>query len=177
MKEKITPFDCAERIAKALSQGALLNTSGEKFNSMVIGWGHLGVIWGKRTFVVYVRQGRYTRSQLDATGEFSVSIPLESPSPAINRICGSMSGRNVDKAEAAKLTLEAPSTIHTPGVKEYPLTLECRVLFSQLLPLEGIPEDIRTRAYPQDVGSEAPLANRDAHIAYIGEIVDAYIIR
>ena len=55
MKEKINVFDYAERITKALPEGILLNTKHEKFNSMVIGWGHLGVIWGLPTFTVYVR--------------------------------------------------------------------------------------------------------------------------
>ena len=44
MKEKINVFDYAEQLNKALPHGILLNTCGEKFNSMVIGWGHLGTI-------------------------------------------------------------------------------------------------------------------------------------
>ena len=44
MKEKINVFDHAEMIEKALRKGILLNSNGEKFNSMVIGWGHLGII-------------------------------------------------------------------------------------------------------------------------------------
>ena len=76
MKESIDVFDYAGKITKTLPEGILLNTRGEKFNSMVIGWGHLGVIWGLPTFTVYVRQSRYTREQLDKTGEFTVSVPL-----------------------------------------------------------------------------------------------------
>ncbi len=64
-----------------------------------------------------------------------------------------------------------------PGIKEYPLTLECKVLYSQRQELESIPEDIREKMYPQDVGGTYPMANRDAHTAYIGEIVAAYIIK
>ena len=55
MKEKINVFDYAELITKTLRPGILLNSYGDKFNSMVIGWGHLGVIWGLDTFCVYVR--------------------------------------------------------------------------------------------------------------------------
>ena len=65
---------------------------------------------------------------------------------------------------------------NTPGIKEYPLTIECKVLYSQKQDLAGIPEEIAKRAYPQDVDSSAPGANRDAHIAYIGEIVNSYLI-
>ena len=56
MKEKIEIADYAQTITKALPKGILLNTQGEKFNSMVIGWGNLGTTWGVPTFVVYVRE-------------------------------------------------------------------------------------------------------------------------
>ncbi len=46
MKEKIEIADYAQTITKALPKGILLNTQGEKFNSMVIGWGNLGTTWG-----------------------------------------------------------------------------------------------------------------------------------
>ena len=44
MKEKININDYANLITKALPKGILLNTKGEKFNSMVIGWGHIGTL-------------------------------------------------------------------------------------------------------------------------------------
>ncbi len=177
MREAINVNEYARRIQESLAGGALLNTNGDKFNAMVIGWGHLGMVWGRRTFIVYVREGRYTKPQLDKTGEFTVSIPLENADPAITRICGGLSGRDVDKVKEAGLTLAEPSVNHTPGIREYPLTLECRVLYSQRMDLAAIPEDIRQRAYPQDVDSTEPMANRDVHTVYIGEIVAAYILR
>ena len=177
MKEKINVSDYAQHIQEALPRGILLNTMGDKFNAMVIGWGHLGVIWGRRTFVVYVREGRYTKPQLDKTGEFTISIPLEGPDGVINRVCGSLSGRDVDKVKEAGLTLAEPSVIRTPGILEYPITLECRVLYSQELDPAAIPEDIRQRFYPQDVDGSFPMSNRDVHTVYVGEIVDAYILR
>ncbi|MBQ6174993.1 MAG: flavin reductase [Clostridia bacterium] len=177
MKEKINVFDYAEHIAKALSRGFLLNTNGDKFNSMVIGWGHLGIVWGRPTFVAYVRAHRYTKAQLDKTREFTLSIPLGGIDPEINRICGSLSGSRIDKVKEAGLKLVEAEKTQTPGIAQYPLTVECRVLYAQEQDLAEIPEDIRRRAYPQDVDSTNPMANRDVHTAYIGEIVDAYIIR
>ena len=176
MKQKINVNDYAQTITNALKGGILLNTNGDKFNAMVIGWGGLGVCWSRQVFTVYVREGRYTRAQLDKTGEFTLSIPLSGADPMINRVCGSLSGRDIDKEKEARLTLVEPETNSTPGILEYPLTLECKVLYSQKQDLAGIPEAIRNRSYPQDVDSSCPMANRDAHIAYIGEIVDAYLI-
>ena len=177
MKEKIQVTKYAQRITEALPKGVLLNTQGEKFNAMVIGWGALGTVWSRPAFTVYVRENRYTKAQLDKTGEFTLSIPLGAPDPKITKVCGSMSGSHTDKVAEANLTLEEPEVTHTPGIREYPLTLECRILYSQRQELTQIPEDIRLTMYPQDVDGSFPMANRDAHTAYIGQIVAAYIIR
>ena len=177
MKEKINVTDYTNLITKALPRGILLNTNGDKFNAMVIGWGHIGTLWSRPTFHVYVRQGRYTKGQLDRTGAFTISVPLEGPDAKINRVCGSRSGFNVDKAAEAGLELVEAEVNGTPGVRQYPLTLECRVLYAQDQDLSRIPQDIRQRMYPQDVPGTNPMANRDAHTMYVGEILDAYIIK
>ena len=176
-KEKIEVFDYTDHIMKALRRGILLNTRGEKFNSMVISWGHFGVIWGAPTFVVYVRESRYTKAQLDRTRAFTLSIPLGEPDAHIQQVCGMQSGHRIDKVREAGLTLAEPELNHTPGIREYPLTLECEVLYAQKQDLSLLPEDIRSACYPQHVDVSAPLANRDAHTAYIGRIVSAYILR
>ncbi len=177
MKEKIRITDYANLITAALPKGILLNTRGSKFNSMVIGWGHIGTLWGRPTFHVYVRQGRYTKPQLDRTGEFTICVPLDKADPVINRVCGMQSGYDVDKVQEAGLILEKAEVISTPGIRQYPLTLECRVLYAQDQDLSRIPEDILRSTYPQDVPGTNPLANRDFHTMYVGEIVAAYIIR
>ena len=117
MKEKINVTDYANLITRALPKGILLNTNGDKFNAMVIGWGHIGTLWSKPTFHVYVRQGRYTKSQLDKTGEFTVSVPLDKPDPAINKICGWQSGYKIDKVKEAGLKLENAEVIHNDILK------------------------------------------------------------
>ena len=177
MKQKINVTEYANLITAALPRGVLLNTNGDKFNAMVIGWGHIGTLWNRPTFLVYVRQGRYTKGQLDRTGEFTVSVPLEKTDPLINRVCGAQSGYNVDKVREAGFDLVAAEVIGTPGIRQYPLTLECRVLYAQDQDLSRIPQDILRSAYPQDVPGTNPMANRDFHTMYVGEIVAAYIIR
>lgn len=176
LKQKVNVETFAQDIVSALKSGVLLNTNGEKFNSMIIGWGGLGTCWSRSVFTVYVREHRFTKEQLDKTGEFTISIPLKGTDPEIIKTCGWKSGREIDKVSEAGLTLVEPSTNNVPGIKEYPLTIECRVLYSQPQVLERIPEDIRGKSYPQDVDGSYPMANRDPHTAYIGEIVDAYII-
>ena len=52
MKEKINVTEYAQMIMEALPKGILLSTKATKFNSMVIGWGALGTVWGKPAFTV-----------------------------------------------------------------------------------------------------------------------------
>ena len=169
-KEKINVFDYANEINSVLRPGILLNTNGDKFNSMVIGWGHLGIIWGMETFTVYVRQSRYTKAQIDKTKEFTLSVPLDKKfDKEIIRVCGSLSGNDINKADY--VTLVEPQTNHTPGIKEYPFTIECELLYAQDQVLEKMPASVIERYYSdeEDVGN--------FHTVYIGRIVDAYIIK
>ena len=177
MKEIVNPFDYAEAITKNLPNGLLLNTKADKFNAMVIGWGALGRTWQVPTFTVLVRENRYTKGALDKTGAFTVSVPLNGVRPDIVKICGGRSGHNIDKVQEAGLTLAEPEVNGVPGVQEYPLTLECRVLYAQKQDLSLLPPDIVKEMYPQDVDGTAPMANRDPHTVYVGEIVRAYLLK
>ena len=76
MKRRIDPFAYAGQICKAMKTGILLTTKAEgKVNTMTIGWGFLGIEWGKPIFVALVRESRHTKSMLDISGEFTVCSP------------------------------------------------------------------------------------------------------
>ena len=167
-KKKIDFREYAGDIIKALQPGILITTKvGDKVNSMTIGWGTLGIIWERPVFVAYVRQQRYTREMLDECREFTINVPVGNFSRKILGICGSKSGRDMDKIEAAGLTLVEPEVISVPGIKELPLTLECRVLYRQEQESDQF-NDVITRQFYS--------IEKDDHICYYGEIVAAYII-
>lgn len=173
--KKVNAADYAETIIKSLPKGILVTTkAGDKVNSMVIGWGTYGVEWSRPMFVIYIREGRYTRQLLDENPEFTVNIPLGEVDPKLMSICGSKSGRDMDKVKETGMTLVDSEIVSVPGVLELPLTLECKVVFRQKQELDLIAEKFQGN-YPQDVPSSNPMANKDAHIAYYGEIVNAYI--
>ena len=172
MNKKINPFDYAGHICESMKKGILLTTKvGEKVNSMTIGWGTLGIEWGRPVVVAYVRVGRFTRQMLDESGEFTINIPMETVDPKILSICGTKSGRDLDKVKELGLHLEPGKAIATPGIRELPLTLECKILYRVAQPTATIPEDIQQRYYPKDAEG-----NQDFHYAYFAEIVGAYII-
>ena len=178
MKQEIRVFDYAKEITAALPKGVLLTTkNGEKVNSMTIGWGMLGMLWGEPYFLAFVREGRFTREQLDASKEFTVNIPCGEIDKKILGYCGSRTGRDIDKLKDLGLTLVESDTVAAPAIRELPLTLECRVMYSQLQDKEAIQENIRKSMYPENVDSSNPMANRDYHVAYYGKILKAYIIK
>lgn len=169
MKKEINAFDYAETILKQVGKAALLTTrSGDKVNSMTIGWGTMGVEWGKPIFITYVRQHRFTWKQLRENPEFTINIPLDQNAGKILAYCGKTSGRDTDKVADLDLHLVEPSVISVPGIRELPLTLECRVLYRQSQEPSAIPADLREKFYTDNLPG-------DYHDAFYAEIVAAYI--
>ena len=167
-KRKIDALACSKEIAEALEKGVFLTTkNGDKINSMVIGWGHIGRIWERPVFVAYVRECRYTREMLDVNPEFTVNVPINGFSKQAFAICGSKSGRDMDKIKEAGLTPVEPEVISVPAIKEFPLTLECRVIYREEQDAARLPEEIRRQFYSIETKE---------HISYYGEIVAVYVI-
>ena len=174
MKEFVNPFDYAKEINHALEKGILLTTKADdKVNTMTIGWGMLGIQWNKPIFLALVRGCRHTYSMLEKNPEFTVNIPLDAVDKSILRICGTKSGRDIDKFQELGLTAEDPEKISVPGIRQLPLTLECKVLYKQ----QQYPEHLLSNE-PLKFYQENPVSIQDDyHTAYYGEIVSAYIIR
>lgn len=177
MKREVNPFDYAGEICKALPGGILLTTKrGEEVNSMTIGWGCIGIDWSRPVFIAYVRESRYTKQLLEDNGEFTVNIPVGEVPRAALSLCGRKSGRDMNKIEKLNLTLEKSDAISVPGIRQLPLTLECKVIYKQQQDLSAIPQEILDRYYPVEDDTLHPGSDRDYHIAYTGQILKAYII-
>ena len=168
VRKSIDVLACAGEITEALKKGVFLTTkNGSKVNSMVIGWGHVGRIWELPVFIAYVRDSRYTRQMLDANPEFTVNVPINGCDQHAFAVCGSKSGRDTDKIAEAGFTLVEAEAISVPAVKEFPLTLECRVLYQEEEDVIRLPEDVRKKFYSIET---------EPHIAYYGGIVAAYVL-
>ena len=173
MKKEVNVWDYAGHIMRNIQKGCLLTTKAEgQVNTMIIGWGHIGVEWGRPIFVVYVRKSRHTKALLDKNGEFTINVPMKGADvKAILGLCGSKSGRDVNKIQELGLHLEEPDVISVPGIKELPITLECRVVYKQDQDLNALEEDKRLRYYKPGTHDDG-----DFHTAYYGEVLAAYII-
>lgn len=172
MKKEINVWDYAGHIAKSMPKGILLTAKADgKVNSMVIGWGMIGIEWGKPVFIAYVRQSRYTKKLMDKSGEFTVNIPLEGLDKDILSVCGTKSGKDVDKLALLGLTLEEGDTVSAPAIREVPLTLECKVIYRQDQDPKDIDPELDKKWYARGTANEG-----DYHTAYYGEITKAYIV-
>ena len=176
VRKHIAPADYADQIIRTLPHGVFLTSCAHgRLNTMVIGWGSVGIEWGVPIFTACIRSGRFTRELLDENPEFTVSLPPQQRDASVVRFCGAHSGRNVDKFAHTGLTPTAPEVISVPAIKEFPLTFECRVVHRYEQPLDSI-NSAFLHYYPQDIPGSDCGRNKDPHIIYRGQIVSAYII-
>ena len=120
--------------------------------------------------------GAYEQQRFAASGEFTVNIPYGEVDSKILAVCGTKSGRDTDKIAELGLELVESDVVSAPGIRQLPLTLECKVRCSSIQNIPMLPEDILSRYYPKGVDSSNPGRNEDFHVAYYGEIVNAYLI-
>ncbi len=164
----INIYEYAGQILEQLPKGILLSTrADDKMDTMVIGWGTLGTDWGLPVFTVFVRQSRYTKVLLDKNPEFTINVPLKDAD--VRRIigfCGTKSGRDYDKFKEMDLTVVPGEKVLAPAIAQFPITLECKVIYQQDQDASAIPADIKKRYYPTG----------DYHTAYTGQIINAYLL-
>ena len=172
MKREVNVWDYAGHIMKNIGKGILMTTAADgKVNTMTIGWGMIGVQWARPIFIAFVRESRFTKGFVDKTGEFTVNIPLAQADKDIIAVCGTKSGRDLDKFAQLGLTKEPGMKVGVPGIKEVPLTLECKVIYKQDQDPSAIAPEHISRFYAEGTANE-----HDFHTAYYGEITAAYII-
>lgn len=70
---------------------------------------------------------RHSFKLLEDNPEFTVNVPTTELKEEIMG-CGKVSGRDHDKYKKYGLTKEESKNISTPGIEEFPLTIECKVV-------------------------------------------------
>ncbi len=162
MKE-INVRDIKENAVSLIADGWGLVTAGtaEKFNTMTVSWGGIGEIWGKDAVFIFIRPQRYTYEFLEKEDVFTLSFYGDEFKDAL-KICGSKSGRDVDKADATGLTpLFTDGTVTFEQAK---YTLVCRKMASQFIDPKGF----------EDANIENNYHSGDYHKVYVGEILKVY---
>jgi len=148
------------------TKGAFLTVkSGDKVNTMTISWGNIGFEWNRPIFMVLVRKSRYTYDLMEKSDNFTVSIPLSVDLKNALAICGSKSGRDIDKFKECNLTLEKSKAVDTPIIGDCKLHYECKIVYKQEMNPVLLSKDIVESSYKTG----------DYHTLYYGEIVETYM--
>jgi len=160
---EVGTYDLTNESIQALENGGMLLTTGEQGNPMTIGWGVVGSIWGRPVFQVLVRPSRYSFSLLEELAEFTVCLPSDGQQKVL-AVCGSKSGRDLDKIDACSLSLGASERVSVPYITECAAHYECRVIHVNDVVNATLAPDLIARSYPKG----------DFHRVYFGEILGVY---
>ncbi|NMB27404.1 MAG: flavin reductase family protein [Tissierellia bacterium] len=167
MIKEINFNDKLKEMLNQINKGAFLTiTDGENTNTMTIGWGNVGIVWGKPIFMVAVRYSRYTYDLIEKAKDFTVSIPLKNNLKKELTYCGTYSGKDVDKFKECNLKLKKGRKVVSPIIEDCELHYECNIVYKQAMEPSTLNEDIKNQYYK----------NKDYHVLYFGEIVDCYLI-
>lgn len=143
----------------------LLVTAGteNKYNTLTASWGGLGVFWGKNSATIYIRESRYTKEFIDNNSTFTLSFFNEEYKKSLS-ICGSVSGRDVNKAQKANLTpiFNNDSTYF----EEAKMVMICKKMYHTEMKVEN---------FDEPKFNEEMYSNGDYHTIYIAEILKVLI--
>jgi len=108
-----------------------------------------------------IAHSRHTYSLLKEEGEFVVNIP-DAPLVDAVKSCGSISGRDHDKFEAAGLSPEESSQVSAVSIRECSAHIECRVVKEIAFEERSwfIGEVVAARKGEGHVGTKALLCDR-----------------
>lgn len=150
---------------KVMDDEWMLITAGsrEKFNMMTASWGTMGILWNKPVAICFIRPQRYTFQFAENTSFYTLSFFGPSARKILN-ICGTKSGRDIDKIKETGL-IPMITENGNIGYKQARMVMECSILYSDYLKEDQfmVPE-VALRNYP----------TKDYHKFYIGEIMNCF---
>ncbi len=139
--------------------GLVTAGNGSGYNMMTVSWGAVGELWGRDMVTVYIRPQRYTEQFLDKEEYFTLSFYPDEMKKTVHGVCGSKSGRDVDKTSETGLTPVLDDK--APYFKEAKLVLICKkAAKSKFDPKDFIDTSVTEKWYPE----------KDFHFIYYGEI-------
>ncbi len=154
----------AEDAITKIKKGAFLTVkAGNALNTMTIGWATFGWIWQKPIMMVAVRSSRHTFGIIEAAGDFTVTVPKGGMDKAI-ALCGSKSGRAMDKLKAAGLETGKGMKVVSPIIKAPGYHYECKIVYKSTMDPAYLDKNYDASLYPQ----------KDYHTLYFGEIMACY---
>ena len=161
----IDPYAQAHTFLEAMTTGGVLCTVARHDgaqNVLTLGWGQIGPFYhGRAICTIAVTPLRYSFGFLREIPEFVLAVP-DARSRAAAEVCGTVSGRDVDKWPATGLTRVPAVQVRPPAILEAQLNLECRVYATVPPPHDLLTPEHRRRPMEEQ------------HTIYFAEVLAAY---
>lgn len=161
----VTPEELTLNPFKTIGKDWMLITpvKGESANPMTASWGGLGVLWSRPVAYIFLRPQRLTRELVDDQEGFSLNILDESFRKQYG-ICGSKSGRDIDKMQVCGFDKRMEGDI--PYIAQAHTVLICKKLYRQHMePGLFVDPAMNEEFYPES----------DHHYLYVAEITKALV--
>ncbi|CDD49943.1 putative uncharacterized protein [Bacteroides sp. CAG:875] len=166
--KKISVSELKDNMFDAIGKEWMLVTAGtpEKFNMMTASWGGTGILWGKSVAFIFIRPERYTYEFIEKGDTLTLSF-LGEAHRDIHKICGSQSGRDIDKVAASGLK---PYVTENGNIayEQARLILECKKLYADFIDADNFVDKLLiSRWYGEGHGG--------FHKMYILEIQNVFV--
>ena len=165
-KEAMAYDEYFGQVNKILGSTGLLLAAGapdKPTNAMAIGWGSIGVVWGRCMWVVLVRPSRFTYQLIEETNDFTVNVPSADLAKAV-AYCGSHSGRDENKLAKLGLSVAAGQQVNSGVIQSCPINYECQVVGKSDIVPEMLDGAVKKEYYGQG----------DYHRVYFGQVLAVY---
>ncbi len=118
-------------------------------NTMTASWGFMGVIWYKPVCAIFIRPQRYTLEFVEEADRLTLTFFGEEWRSAL-RLCGTKSGRDMDKIAEAGLTVTHTEN-GVPYFEEAKTVVVCRKLYADWLKPECfLDKAVMEKSYPRE---------------------------
>lgn len=103
----IDPMELDKNPFEIMEEGVLVAAGlDDRVNTLTVGWGGFGSIWGRKVAFMAIRPERFTFKFTEEADSFSVTIlPGDERGREILDYCGTYSGRDHDKIKDCGLTV------------------------------------------------------------------------
>jgi len=164
MFKEITTGELDGNVFEMIDKQWFLLSAGDKesMNMMTCSWGAAGELWSKRVAIAFVRKTRYTFDFTEKGEYFAMSFFCDKRRDAL-ALCGSKSGRDIDKVAASGLTpVYDAEHADVPYFEQAQTVFICKKLYADF---------IKPECFTVPGLCEKNYGAKDYHKFYVGEIV------
>lgn len=115
-------------------------------NSMAVSWGNVGILWGEKVGIVYIRKSRYTYEFAKRSDSFTLSF-LPHKYDNAKKVFGTKSGRDVDKYAVSGLHKTYEPDYDGFYLEEAEYVLKMKKIYELDIPYDKLPDYLKDKYY------------------------------